>query len=781
LDSVEKLKHTTRMHPNLFGCGGVPDNYPTIQAAVNVADPGDTIIVRDGIYTGNVNVNKRLTIQSEKGMASTIVQAGSADGFFVTADHVNISGFTVKCGTLRSGIDLHSAHHCNISNNNVSNNYAAKGVYLVQSSNNVLASNIISNNWRGIYLDSSSNNLLTNNNASNSHVGIRVTFSNNNNITNNTVKSNTDIGIWMGYSSNNTLKNNIISENGYNFGVMGDSPSEYVHNIDTSNTINGKPIYYWINRQDQEIPNDAGFVEIVNSINITVSDLTLTDNYEGVLFANTKNSRIENVTVSNSRYGIYFSHSGNNTIKNNTASSNSWDGIHLSYSSNNTVTNNTANSKNATYGKGISLYFSSNNAIYLNNFLNNNQNAYSENSTNFWNSTEEITYIYRGSTHKNYLGNYWSDYTEIDTDTNGIGDTAYSIDGDKDNYPLMWHWENYFAPPEKQPPTASFTYAPKYPVVNQSITFDASLSYDPEGFITNYEWGFGDGNITNTTEKIITYSYALKGDYTVNLTVTDNDGLMNSTSKRVTVLKLSPPEEEWNKTFGGLGSDDAYSVQHTTDGGYILAGRTKSYGAGNYDFWMVKTDSSGDKEWYQIFGGPSMEGEGSSALVDNSYIIAGYTNSYGAGSSDVWLIKLKGEQTISIFDTEPSEDPYSSIMGTHNGTITPSSNINVSTLYTYACAGTGGHTESIKLYENGELIASGTWEGYRDDWHNITITPSVTLLAGHTYNYTIVTGSYPQIIHAKSKDVTGGTITCISFVDANGKAYTDWIPAIRLE
>ncbi|MCK4250891.1 hypothetical protein KAX97_05560, partial [candidate division WOR-3 bacterium] len=78
------------------------------------------------------------------------------------------------------------------------------------------------------------------------------------------------------------------------------------------------------------------------------------------------------------------------------------------------------------------------------------------------------------------------------------------------------------------------------------------------------------------------------------------------------------------------------------------------------------------------------------------------------------------------------------------------------------------------------LIASGTWTGYQNDWHNITIT-TVILQAGHTYNYTIVTGSYPQIIHATSEVVTGGTITCTSFVDANGKTYTDWIPAIMLE
>jgi len=142
-------------------------------------------------------------------------------------------------------------------------------------------------------------------------------------------------------------------------------------------------------------------------------------------------------------------------------------------------------------------------------------------------------------------------------------------------------------------------------------------------------------------------------------------------------------------------------------------------------------------------------------------------------------IQIKFEEDQVCFDT--GAGTYPSIMGTHTGTIKPSHNINVSKLYTYPCAGTGGHTESIELYENTTLIASGTWSGYQDDWHNISITPSVTLLAGHTYNYTIVTGSYPQIIHATSKEVTGGTITCTSFIDANGKTYTDWVPAIRLE
>ena len=84
--------------------------------------------------------------------------------------------------------------------------------------------------------------------------------------------------------------------------------------------------------------------------------------------------------------------------------------------------------------------------IYLNNFIDNAYNAYSYASKNIWNSTEKITYTYKGSEFTNYMGNYWSDYTGSDADEDGIGDTAYSIYGDKDYHPLMKPFDNYFAP-----------------------------------------------------------------------------------------------------------------------------------------------------------------------------------------------------------------------------------------------------------------------------------------------------------------------------------------------
>ena len=142
--------------------------------------------------------------------------------------------------------------------------------------------------------------------------------------------------------------------------------------------------------------------------------------------------------------------------------------------------------------------------------------------------------------------------------------------------------------------------------------------------------------------------------------------------------------------------------------------------------------------------------------------------------------------TALTFDTGKPANPYPSISGTHNGTITPYVTIyNVSKLYTYPCPGTGGHTEYVAFYydpNRTEKITEGEWEGYNGDWHNVSF-PAFTMLANHTYYYTIKTGSYPQIHHAPVVEAKGGMgiINCTSFVDANGRSYTNWIPAIRLE
>lgn len=101
-------------------------------------------------------------------------------------------------------------------------------------------------------------------------------------------------------------------------------------------------------------------------------------------------------------------------------------------------------------------------------------------------------------------------------------------------------------------------------------------------------------------------------------------------------------------------------------------------------------------------------------------------------------------------------------------------------MYTYPCAGTGGHTEYVRFSGTG-LDVNKTWSGYSGDYLNITFEPSITLYANMTYNYEIRTGSYPQIIHAQSNSTANGTINCTQFTDVNGRIYDNWIPAIWLE
>jgi hypothetical protein len=100
---------------------------------------------------------------------------------------------------------------------------------------------------------------------------------------------------------------------------------------------------------------------------------------------------------------------------------------------------------------------------------------------------------------------------------------------------------------------------------------------------------------------------------------------------------------EWSKTYGGAGSEMAFRLVVTPDGGYSMAGVTNSFGAGDLDFWLVKTDSMGNMQWSKTYGGTDSDTAHSLIVTsDDGYAIAGQTRSFGAGGFDFWLIKTDG-------------------------------------------------------------------------------------------------------------------------------------------
>jgi len=387
--------------------------YTAIQEAINSSETLNRHVlwVDPGIYRENINIHKSLTLIGEE-QSSTIVDGnGTGTVVLASADNVSVAGFTIQ----NSGSD-----------------YPPYG------------------NDCGLLLDHCVGSRIEGNLITNNRIGIYLSFSGHNIIKQNVVSSNHEDGIWLWYSGNNTLSENKILNNTYNFGVFGGGSSDFHNSIDSSNDVDGKPIYYEIGIRDRTFDNETeiGVLYLIDCTNVTARNLNLTNNGHGIFCYNVTNSTIKHVTATANNYGLYLQASTSNTAEGNLCSDN-WVGICLQDSADNLVQGNIisggekgvslyqANSnivtgntiRNAFYG--IRVFYSSSNEISHNNLIDNLKQA-------------NIITSYQNTWDDGFEGNYWSDYTGTDANKDGIGDRAYIIDSANiDSHPLFGLFHSY--------------------------------------------------------------------------------------------------------------------------------------------------------------------------------------------------------------------------------------------------------------------------------------------------------------------------------------------------
>ena len=399
----------------------VPEDYPTIQQAVDAAGPGDTIEVSAGVYYENVLVEKSLTFSGENKYNTIVDGNGTGHVFWLMSSNVTISGFTVRNGDYCAiEADMSDGHF--ITDNIFSNN--PYGIYLYQtnSGSTVLGNTFYDNSMFGIKLAYSSYNNISNNYISHSTYGIKLDdTSDYNSIADNTILE-TSNGIDVGYSSNNNIDQNEVSSK-----IIG--------------------IY-------------SLYSDYINIRNNTLSECA----YGIRLFGTSNNTVLGNTMSQKNGYGIYLAYASSNTVDSNLASNNYW-GIATYDSDSNTIIQNTFSYNT----HGIYLTFSSTgNTIALNNIIKNEMQRHQDSTSggNIW---------YKKISGKNY-GNYWSDYEGQDTNGDGVGDIPTPHQA-VDYYPLMQPWSTVHD-------VATLSVAPSNNIVHQGEVVNITVVVRNEGTVS---------------------------------------------------------------------------------------------------------------------------------------------------------------------------------------------------------------------------------------------------------------------------------------------------------
>jgi parallel beta-helix repeat protein len=430
-------------------------NYTSIQSAIDAVETldGQTILVDSRTYYEHVTVSKSLFLVGESRNTTIIDGSGTGPVVELAANNVSIANFTVRNGgnlwspqytgirgnglsnvlienntvtNVSNGIIFHDMHNSSMSHN-FAQECGVMGLHFDSSSDCKMANNTVADSLQGIVVEKAVGNFIESNELKNDNLSINFYESADNLVEENSFM-NSSVGILFdACNGSNNLRANNMTGNICNLIVWGSSIEAFLQNIDASNTVDNKAVYY-ITCSNNLLLNPSncpniGYLALVNCTNVTVKNIDPSDDEDGMLIAQSTNCSLVNVTLANARANITLGGFSSQPVIHG--------GLTFFNSDNNLMMDSTIMNTSV----GVCLYQSSGNLFYHNSLVDIDEPVVS----NFQGPGLAPSGPYSINKWDNDLeGNYWSNYAGIDSNQDGIGDSPCAIDANNtDRCPLM--------------------------------------------------------------------------------------------------------------------------------------------------------------------------------------------------------------------------------------------------------------------------------------------------------------------------------------------------------